>query len=101
MSELVKEKKHRYYLTYVTNKFSNVILYSFGVLPKDNCNNENTQDVIECSIHLSDDEKIVTEFYSNDDKDYYIFRRRLEMLEECNVRYSDELSVVYPTESEV
>lgn len=100
MSELIKEKKHRFYLTYVTGKHSEVLLYSFGVLPKEGCNNENTQDVIECNVQLSDDEKIVTEFYTDDDKDYYIFKRRLEMLEDWT-KYSNELSVVYPTESEV
>ena len=101
MSELVKEKKHRFYLTYVTGKHSEILMYTFGVLPKDDCNNDNTQDVVECNVQLSEDEYIRTEFYSDSDKDFYIFKRRLEMLEECNIQYSDELSVVYPTESEV
>lgn len=100
MSELIKEKKHRFYLTLVTGKHSEVLLYSFGVLPKEGCNNENTQDVIECNVQLSDDEKIVTEFYTDDDKDYYLLMSKLEMLESL-ITYSDELSVVYPTESEV
>lgn len=95
MSELIKEKKHRFYLTYVTNKYAQVLMYTFGVLPKDNCNNDNTQDVIECNVQLSEDEYIRTEFYTDSDKDYYIFRRRLEMFEECNIQYSDELAVVY------
>lgn len=99
MSELVKEKKHRYYLTYVTGNHSEILLFSFGVLPKEGYNNTNTTDVIECSIHLSDDEKIITEFYTDSDKDYNIFKRKLEMLEDW-ITYSDELSVVYPTESE-
>lgn len=100
MPELVKEKKHRFYLTYVTGKHSEVLMYSFGVLPKEGCNNTNTADVIECNIQLSDDEYIRTEFYTEDDNDFYIFKRRLEMLEDWT-KYSDELSVVYPTESEV
>lgn len=101
MSELIKEKKHRYYLTYVTGSRSEILMYTFGILPQDNRNNDNTQDVVECNVQLSEDEYIRTEFYSDSDKDYYIFRRRLEMLEECNIQYSDEISVVYPTESEV
>lgn len=100
MSELIKEKKHRYYLTYVTGSRSEILMYSFGILPKEGCNNTNTTDVVECSIHLSDDEKIVTEFYSDNDKDYFIFQRKIEMLSDW-VLYSDELSVIYPTESEV
>lgn len=101
MSELIKEKKHRYYLTYVTGSRSEILMYTFGILPKEGYTNSNTQDVVECNVQLSEDEYIRTEFYSDSDKDYYILRRRLEMLEECNVQYSDELSVVYPTESEV
>lgn len=95
MSELIKRKEHRYYLTYVTGEYSEILMYTFGVLPQDNCNNENTQDVVECNIQLSENESIITEFYTNDDKDYMILIRKLELLEDCDIQYSDILAAVY------
>lgn len=100
MSTITKTSEHRYYLTYVTGPYGEILIYTFGVLPKDDYEVVNTQNVIECNISLSENERITTEFYTSDNKDYSIFRRKLELLEVYDIPYSSELAVVYPTESE-